>query len=343
MDSLLRAVKTATSATPTSVTVRSPSDAPVEVLLGGNRRVFVNAYTGAILGEGSARMRGFFRVVTAWHRTIGATGEHRARGKAITGAANLGFLFIVVSGFYLWWPRNWTRRAFASVTTFRGGLSGKARDFNWHNVIGLWSVVPLVLIVASGVVISYGWAGRLVYRAMGEEPPAPATNSAAPAGARAPATEPTIALDGLDALLAQASLKMPGWRAITFQLPRESAKTVVFSLDRGTGGQPQERAQLTLTRSSGEESKWEPFSAQSAGRRARSFLRFAHTGEYYGLTGQTIAGLVSLASLVLVWTGLALALRRLAAWRARRARARIEDTPPVDAAPAWSTERDAVA
>jgi uncharacterized iron-regulated membrane protein len=178
---------------------------------------------------------------------------------------------------------------------------------------------------------------------MGEEPPAPApaANASAPGGQRAPAPEPTIALDGIDGLLAQASLKMPGWRAITFQLPRESAKAVVFSLDRGTGGQPQERAQLTLSRASGKESKWEPFSAQSPGRRARSFLRFAHTGEYYGLTGQTIAGLVSLGSLVLVWTGLALALRRLATWRARRVRARVEDAPPIGAAPVWRDRADA--
>jgi uncharacterized iron-regulated membrane protein len=46
-------------------------------------------------------------------------------------------------------------------------------------------------------------------------------------------------------------------------------------------------------------------------------LRFAHTGEYWGLPGQTIAGLASAVACVLVWTGLALAWRRFVAWRAR--------------------------
>jgi hypothetical protein len=60
--------------------------------------------------------------------------------------------------------------------------------------------------------------------------------------------------------------------------------------------------------------RWEPFSSQSPGRRARSWLRFAHTGEVYGLFGQTVAGLVSAGGALLVWTGLSLALRRFLRW-----------------------------
>ena len=53
------------------------------------------------------------------------------------------------------------------ITWFRGGLSGKARDFNWHNVIGIWSAIPLAIVVAGAVPISYSWAGNLVYRLAG--------------------------------------------------------------------------------------------------------------------------------------------------------------------------------
>ena len=61
----------------------------------------------------------------------------------------------------------------------------------------------------------------------------------------------------------------------------------------------------------------------STGRQWRSWLRFAHTGEVYGLAGQTVAGLVSAGGVFLVWTGLALTLRRFAAWRRRRERATV--------------------
>jgi uncharacterized iron-regulated membrane protein len=46
-----------------------------------------------------------------------------------------------------------------------------------------------------------------------------------------------------------------------------------------------------------------------------------HTGEYYGLIGQTIAMIVSAGAVVLVWTGLALTWRRFTAWRRRSPRA----------------------
>lgn len=94
---------------------------------------------------------------------------------------------------------------------------------------------------------------------------------------------------------------------------------LVISLDEGYGGQPQLRRTLTIDRVSGAVVKAETFDDLGPGRRARSWLRFAHTGEYYGLTGQTIAGLVSAGGAVLVYTGIALALRRLWAWRRRLA------------------------
>ena len=56
----------------------------------------------------------------------------------------------------------------------------------------------------------------------------------------------------------------------------------------------------------------------SPGRKARVWMRFLHTGEALGAGGQLVAGIASLGAAVLVWTGLALALRRLArSWRAR--------------------------
>ncbi len=94
-----------------------------------------------------------------------------AIARAITGACNLGFLFLVVSGFFIWWPKQWTWSQLRNVTWFRRGLPGKARDFNWHNVIGFWSAIPLFIVVLSATVISYPWASNLVYRLVGEEPP----------------------------------------------------------------------------------------------------------------------------------------------------------------------------
>ena len=311
-------------AKPTAVRWRNSADKPVEVVFGREGSLFVNAYTGAVLGDGGKGMRAFFRTVTDWHRWLAQQGDARERGKAITGAANLAFLFIVLSGFYLWWPRNWTRAAFRNVLMFRSGLKTKARDFNWHNVIGIWSLVPLFIIVFSGVVISYPWASNLVYRAVGEEPPAPPPAVRPDAWRNAKEKEKKLDLARVEPLLVRARQQDGAWRLLTMQLEPAKGGGVTFNVDRGNGGQPQKRATLVLS-SSGEVKKWEPFSAGTRGRQLRSVLRFAHTGEIAGVPGQTIAGIVTSGTLVLVWTGIALALRRLLAWRRRNLEPRALD------------------
>jgi len=311
---LITKARDARGANPTSITLKADPAAPAEIGFGRETTLFVNPYTGAILGEGSQRVRSFFRGVTEWHRWLGANGDNRNVARAITGACNLGFLFLVSSGFFLWWPRKWNRKSLRNVTWFRRGLPSKARDFNWHNTIGFWSAVPLFIIVLSAVVISYSWAGNLVYRVAGETPPAPRPNQ------QAPASPSNTTVNNVDAAWLRAEQQVTDWRSLTLQLPAAESTPLTFNIDSGTGGQPQKRSQLVLDRSTGDVVRWEPFSTYTRGRQLRSILRFAHTGEVAGVFGQTLAGLVSIGGAVLVVTGLALATRRLLAWIAKRSK-----------------------
>lgn len=317
-DVVARATTVHPGVTPGTVTLRRAVDAPVEVNFGQKGSVFVHAYTGQVLGTGAARTRAFFRSVMEWHRWLALTDARRATGKTITGVSNLIFLFILVSGFYLWWPRAWTWLQFRQVLWFRSGLSSKARDFNWHHVIGYWSLVPLVLIVWSGAVIGYPWASDLTYRLAGETPP-PRPGQAGPSrpGEVRTATNAPVAAQPLAALLGRAAAQQPDWHLLSTRLPRPSEPQLQVTIDTGTGAQPQKKGTLHLDRATGATSRWEPFEAQSPGRQWRAWLRFVHTGEYYGLLGQTIAGLVTAGTVVLVWTGLALTWRRFRAWRGR--------------------------
>ena len=155
----------------TSVALESDPREPAVVELDDGDPVHVDRFTGERLGDGNTRTRRFLRSVMYWHRWFALEGEYRIIGRTFTATANLGFLFLVVSGFYLWWPRTWTRHSLRNVTWFRRGLDGKARDFNWHNAIGFWTALPLLIIVFSGAMISYQWVGNLIYAAVGEPPP----------------------------------------------------------------------------------------------------------------------------------------------------------------------------
>jgi uncharacterized iron-regulated membrane protein len=79
---------------------------------------------------------------------------------------------------------------------------------------------------------------------------------------------------------------------------------------------------------------YEAFADQSLGRRLRSISRFAHTGELLGLPGQTIAGLVTAGAVVMVWTGIALTLRRFRAWVERSSKRQAETVEARDASAA---------
>ena len=297
----------------TSVVLQRDPREPAVVELAGGTTVHVDRFTGESLGDGDTRTRRFLRSVLYWHRWFALEGEQRIIGRTFVASANLGFLFLLVSGIYLWWPPAGSRAAWRNALWFRGGLGGRARDFNWHNVIGFWSAVPLAVIVFSGVTISYQWAADLVHRLAGDAPPFQASPRpwapAAPEG-RSVVPAPAPPLLELQALATKAGTGTPDWRTLTIDLPASVHEPVVIAVDRGTGRQPSRSEDLLFDRATGELVARAGYPTFSRGFKIRRWLRFAHTGEVYGVIGQSIAGLASLGVAVMAWTGLAMSWRR---------------------------------
>jgi uncharacterized iron-regulated membrane protein len=327
--------------TPNSVVIsRDPADAVALVARRGGGTRYVDPYTGEVLGKGATGLREFLGATRGWHRWFNVSGEGRAPWRAITGASNLMFLFLLVSGIYLWLPRIFKWAALRMRLLFnRKALTGHVRDYNWHHVFGIWSVFPLILIVSTATVFSYSWSGDLLRWVFSDEPAAARTAAGVRAG-QAAAETPGAASSGvvatghdvghaiparppdLDALFGTAAAQLADWREISLQLPEPAHTQASFTIDQGDGGQPQLRHTLTLDRNTAEIVDWTPFQSQSASTKARRWVRFLHTGEALGLLGQTIAGIVSLTSIIMVYTGLALACRRLILPLVRRRGAR---------------------
>lgn len=285
----------------TAVIVDRDPARPVALQFGRTKTEFFNPYTGEAMGEGNKTVRGFFRTMLMWHRWLGQEGASQPTGKAIIGAGNLVFLFLVISGIFLWCPKRWSVSGLKLITLFQRRLKGRGRDWNWHNVLGFWSAIPLFFIVVSGVVMSYPWANAMVFRLAGEAAP--------PAGGQPP--KPAAAggsRAGIDSALAVVKAANPDWKTIQLQLP--PGKTASFAVSDSHRGRPDLRRQVTVDLASSQIQKSEGMEAQSAGRRTRTWLRWIHTGEAGGFAGQTIAGLASAAAAMLVWTGFALSWRR---------------------------------
>ena len=322
---------------PTGVTVYADPASAVLVSTGRNSGVYVNPYTGEVREQGGKRMRAFMHTMVEWHRWLGTSEDHRALGRGITGVCNVAFLFLAVSGLYLWWPRKWTWRAVRPVLWFKGGLKGKARDFNWHNSAGFWAMPVLVVVTASGMVISYKAVADFIYTLTGTEPPA----NAGPSAQAAKVPEPPAGATPLsmDALFAEAQKQVPAWESISLRMgggqrgggPREAGPrgpqpgAQTFSIKEQEAWPLFASAQLSLNPFTAEVLRRETFADYNSGRKIRSWLRFLHTGQALGWAGQLVAGLASLAGAFLMWTGFTLSWRRF--FRRRSTGAPAEQTP----------------
>jgi uncharacterized iron-regulated membrane protein len=313
LDDLARAARTAAGENPrASLVISAEPGAPVAVSAGRETAALLNPFTGEAIIDAAAGTRGFLGTMENWHRWMG--GDPRSLRAGLLDYANLLFLFITVSGLYLWLPAVWRWRTVRGVLWFqRRYINAKVRDFNWHHVFGAWMLVPLFVIALSGVVISFPWASNAVYAAFGEKPP---QRGGPPAGPGAAAGAAGVAADqpraSLQQLFDNAVAQVPDWQRATLPLSVRGPRAEIAVELRSEERRPPRRT-VVLDAHQGNVLEVQGANAApaSAGQKARIWFRFAHTGEQYGMVGQTIAGLASLAACFLVYTGFALAWRRL--------------------------------
>lgn len=133
---------------------------------------------GAMRGEGAARAEGAPGAGEGEARRGGegpgrgnAGFFSRGTGKLVMDCAGLAFALICVTGLIIWWPRHLRWRAIKPSVWFMKGMKGKARDWNWHNVFGFWSLPIITTLAVTGAMIGFPWARALLYYAVGEKPP----------------------------------------------------------------------------------------------------------------------------------------------------------------------------
>ena len=166
--------------------------------------------------------------VTDWHRWLGAE-RRRAATRRARSPARRTSLFLLHRAErdlpLVCRAASRLQRLRPITAASSRGLAGKARDFNWHNVIGFWSRDSARFVVASGVVMSYPWATTsstawpgasrraAAWRPRGRVRVAPRAEPR-PTGAK-----PEVMLAGLDRAWATAPGQMAGWRTATLRVP----------------------------------------------------------------------------------------------------------------------------
>lgn len=311
---LLARVRTAhPAARPDGIVLQNDPHAAVAFTAGRQATYYANPYTGEIREPASTRTRDTLKLLVDWHRVLALGGDQRPVGKAITGACNLAFFVLAVTGLYLWWPRKWrTKGLRRSVWFVRRPADAKARDWNWHNVIGLWTAPVLIVLTLTALPISYRWAGQMLFTLTGTPPPPPTAATSAPTAELVPPYPDWTPLSA-ETLITIAQQQFPTWKTLTYRAgTTQPATTAIRTADSWPRTA---NTTLSLNPFTGEILKRAGYAELNAAQQLRSWTRYLHTGEALGWPGQLVAGLASLGGCILVYTGFALAWHRWRRWR----------------------------
>lgn len=342
-------------ARPAGVTLFSDPARTAIVSLGRAGSLYVNPYTGEVKAGRRDGARGFFNLMLRWHRWLSFTNPAQAAaqssqegpaattaqtapaepggikwrdfGRSLVGAATIVFLTLSVSGLYLWWPKAWTVRILKTVGAINFKLRGKARDWNWHNAIGVWTAPVIIVLAFTGIVMAYRPVGNWIF----QRPQGQAQN-ALPEGVKI--SQP---MDGArplnrEALFSAVKRVMPQWATISHRMPQSPPQQGQRSQGAAAGGDGQDApargaqpaifsvreigswtavpTQLWLDPHTGAELHREGLSDYSFRRALRTLNLAIHNGTIGGIGGQIIVFLGCIGGLVLVYTGFALSWRR---------------------------------
>ena len=155
----------------TSVTIPSDFRRAYTVGLSKPRRagVLVDPYTGKIVGQ-SGRLP-FFTTVRELHRwlldSMKPDSEGIFWGRVIVGTSTLLFVFILLTGLFLWWPKKLKGVGKRLKISLRQGRQRLFSDL--HAVGGVYVFVLLLAMAMTGLTWSFEWYRTGFYKVFGAE------------------------------------------------------------------------------------------------------------------------------------------------------------------------------
>lgn len=121
-------------------------------------RIYVDPYTGKVQEVEDAK-KDFFEIVLDLHRRL-LLGEKI--GKTITGYSTLILAVILLSGLVIWYPRKMSKAMLKGMFFIKTSANWKRINYDVHNVLGFYAVIPLLLISYSALIWSFEDADKWV-------------------------------------------------------------------------------------------------------------------------------------------------------------------------------------
>jgi uncharacterized iron-regulated membrane protein len=261
--------------------------------------LYVNPYTGKVI-EQFSKKQSFLFTVEMLHRFLLA-GKNSA-GDMIVGLSTLFFLFILITGVILWWPK--TKNIMRQRLKIKFDGSGKRLTHDLHIVTGFYTSIFLIVTVLTGLIMSFGWANKALYAITGselkkEEPKMP--ESAYQAG---------LTPISIEIALKAFADKINTSETYSIRTPRDSAGTFNISILK-KGAIENTADSYSINQYNGKIVATQLFADKSLGQRIRSYIKPIHTGSVYGTPTKIISFIVCLLACIFPVTGVMMWLNRI--------------------------------
>lgn len=275
---------------------------PAEVIL-SRGVVSVNQYTGQVLGL-RTRGQSFLGLVRALHVRL-ASGE---LGKSVLRWSAIGMVFSLLSGLYLWWPRKHLR--------IHGAWGSTKFWYDMHQAIGIFSLLPLFVLAATGAVIGFEDQWALLLDKVSPPPTIYARQIETSLQPEAGAVQITP-----DRAVEIACSRLRGAIAYRVQMPRYGGRYQVNLLnldDRIASG----RNSISIDPWTGTVLSVALGTDLSFRERVAAWNEAMHTGDVFGITSRIVVAAASILVPIQVVSGCIIWLRRsrlLSSFKAKRA------------------------
>ena len=154
----------------TGVNISSDPERAYQVTLSKPRRasMYVDQYTGEITGK--YERAPFFNFMFRMHRWLLDSMKQDGGifwGKMIVGTSTLMFVFVLISGVVVWWPR--TRKALKNSLKIVANKGWRRFWYNLHVAGGMYALVFLLAMALTGLTWSFQWYRTGFYKTFGVE------------------------------------------------------------------------------------------------------------------------------------------------------------------------------
>lgn len=154
----------------TGVNISSDPERAYQVTLSKPRRasMYVDQYTGEVTGR--YERAPFFTFMFRMHRWLLDSMKPDGGifwGKMIVGTSTLMFVFVLLSGIVIWWPR--TRKALKNSLKIVTDKGWRRFWYDLHVAGGMYTLVFLLAMALTGLTWSFQWYRTGFYKVFGVE------------------------------------------------------------------------------------------------------------------------------------------------------------------------------